>query len=85
MREDPTREPTRKALIMDLATEGQKAGMFGLYYLVRDMVVSFAALGGAWLWAVRPELNLLVAFGFGVIGTVWFVVYGKDSTEGKAG
>jgi MFS family permease len=78
-------EPTRKALIMDLAPEGQKAGMFGLYYLVRDMVVSFAALGGAWLWAVRPELNLLVAFGFGVIGTVWFVVYGKDSTEGKAG
>ena len=31
-------EPTRKALIMDLAPENRKAGMFGLYYLLRDVV-----------------------------------------------
>jgi MFS family permease len=37
-------EPTRKALILDLAPEDQKAGMFGLYYLVRDVIVSGAAL-----------------------------------------
>ena len=29
-------EPTRKALIMDLSPEASKAGMFGLYYLLRD-------------------------------------------------
>ncbi|HUU97997.1 MAG TPA: MFS transporter, partial [Phycisphaerae bacterium] len=40
-------EPTRKALIMDLAPEDQKAGMFGVYYLVRDVIVSIAAFGGA--------------------------------------
>ena len=73
-------EPTRKALIMDLAPEGRKAGMFGLYYLVRDVIVSFAALGGGWLWAVEPRLNLLVAFGFGVAGTLWFAMRGKDAT-----
>ncbi len=65
-------EPTRKALIMDLAPEGRKAAMFGLYYLVRDVIVAFAAFGGALLWRVSPELNLMVAFGFGILGTLWF-------------
>ncbi len=71
-------EPTRKALIMDLAPEDRKAGMFGLYYLVRDTVVSVAALGGALLWSVRPEVNLLAAFAFGVAGTAWFAWRGRD-------
>lgn len=71
-------EPTRKALIMDLAPVNRKAAMFGLYYLVRDVVVSFAALGGAWLWAIHPRVNLAVAFGFGVAGTMWFAARGRD-------
>jgi len=71
-------EPTRKALIMDLAPENRKAAMFGLYYLVRDVVVSFAALGGAGFWAIHPNVNLLVAFGFGVLGTLWFAWRGRD-------
>ena len=71
-------EPTRKALIMDLAPEGRKAAMFGLYYLVRDVLVAFAAFGGALLWRVSPELNLQVAFLFGVLGTLWFARYGRD-------
>jgi MFS family permease len=71
-------EPTRKALIMDLAPEDRKAAMFGLYYLIRDVLVAFAALGGAWLWLISPQLNLLVAFGFGVLGTLWFAWRGKD-------
>lgn len=72
-------EPTRKALIMDLAPEGRKASMFGLYYLVRDVLVAFAAFGGALLWSVSPELNLRTAFAFGVIGTLLFVWKGKDA------
>lgn len=71
-------EPTRKSLIMDLCPESNRAGMFGLYYLVRDIVVTFAALGGAFLWQRSPELNLLVAFAFGVIGTVAFAIFGRD-------
>jgi MFS family permease len=73
-------EPTRKALIMDLAPEGRKAAMFGLYYLVRDVLVAFAAFGGALLWSVSPELNLKVAFCFGVVGTLWFAWRGQDCT-----
>lgn len=71
-------EPTRKALIMDLAPEGRKAALFGLYYLIRDVLVAFAAFGGALLWRISPELNLKVAFGFGVAGTLWFAWKGRD-------
>lgn len=76
-------EPTRKALIMDLAPEGRKAAMFGLYYLVRDVIVAFAAFGGALLWRVSPELNLMVAFGFGVLGTLWFAWRGTSVSPTK--
>lgn len=71
-------EPTRKALIMDLAPEGRKAGMFGAYYLVRDVVVSFAAFGGALLWSLSPATNFLTAFAFGLVGTGYFALRGKD-------
>jgi MFS family permease len=71
-------EPTRKALIMDLAPEDRKAGLFGLYYLIRDVVVSVAAFGGALLWRHSPALTLATAFAFGAIGTLWFALRGKD-------
>jgi MFS family permease len=76
-------EPTRKALIMDLAPEGQKAGAFGLYYLIRDTIVSIAAFGGALLWTVSPQLNLWTAFACGAAGTIWFALRGRDLTGGK--
>jgi MFS family permease len=71
-------EPTRKALIMDLAPDECRAGMFGLYYLIRDVIVAFAALGGAVLWQISPEANLLTAFAFGLVGTLGFMVFGRD-------
>ena len=74
-------EPTRKALIMDLAPEDNKAGMFGLYYLVRDVIVSAAALGGAFLWQISPTVNLLAAAGCGLAGTIYFCVFGRDLKE----
>ncbi len=71
-------EPTRKSLIMDLSPESCKAGMFGLYYLIRDVFVAFAALGGAFLWQISPQTNLVTAFVFGIIGTVGFAIFGRD-------
>ena len=95
-------EPTRKALIMDLAPEGKKASTFGVYYLLRDIVVSVAAFGGAFLWdasvagrlfdilgfghtllpwlesVASPATNFLVASGFGLLGTLYFALVGKD-------
>jgi len=77
-------EPTRKALIMDLAPEGRKAGVFGLYYLIRDVIVSIAAFGGAFLWAASPKVNLLTAFAFGALGTIWFALRGRDLGKSAA-
>ncbi|MCP4666512.1 MAG: MFS transporter [Deltaproteobacteria bacterium] len=74
-------EPTRKALIMDLAPENRKAAMFGLYYLLRDVIVSVAAFGGAFLWQIGPTTNFLVAFSCGMIGTVGFAIWGSDLAE----
>lgn len=95
-------EPTRKALIMDLAPDGRKAATFGLYYLIRDLIVSIAAFSGALLWdastakliidtigtgqallpffdaITAPATNFLVAFGFGVAGTLYFAFFGRD-------
>ena len=71
-------EPTRKALIMDLAPEDKKAAMFGLYYLMRDVIVSLAAFGGAFLWMISPSVNFIAAFAFGVIGTTLFAMKGAE-------
>ncbi len=71
-------EPTRKALIMDLAPEDRKAAVFGLYYMLRDMVVSIGAFGGAFLWMISPTANFLTAFLFGLIGTIGYAIWGRD-------
>ncbi len=75
-------EPTRKALIMDLAPENEKAKTFGTYYLIRDIIVAIAAFGGAFLWGlgpnVGPTINFLVAGIFGILGTLYFLLFGKD-------
>jgi MFS family permease len=74
-------EPTRKALILELAPADRKAAMFGLYYLLRDVVVSVAAFGGAFLWRLDPAINLFTAFGCGVVATLWFAWRGEDEPE----
>ena len=71
-------EPTRKALILDLAPQTAKAGMYGLYYFIRDVCVSVAAFGGAFLWQISPTVNFMAAFLFGVAGTIGFARYGTD-------
>jgi len=78
-------EPTRKALIMDLSPDHCKAGMFGLYYLIRDVFVSLAALGGAFLWQISPQTNLITAFVCGIIGTLGFAIFGRDVPLPDAG
>jgi len=80
-------EPTRKALIMDLAPENAKANTFGAYYLIRDVIVSIAAFGGAFLWNLGPELgpltNFLVAGSFGILGFLYFAIFGRDLSQLK--
>lgn len=70
-------EPTRKALIMDLSAKGLEARSMGLYYFVRDLIVSFSAFAGGFLWKIDPALNLFIAFFFGIAGTLYFIFFGK--------
>ena len=71
-------EPTRKALIMDLAPENLKAATFGTYYLIRDIIVAVAALSSAYLWNISPGTNFMTAFACGLIGMILFAIFGKD-------
>ncbi|MCX7718709.1 MAG: MFS transporter [Candidatus Sumerlaeaceae bacterium] len=70
-------EPTRKAMIVDLAGDGVKASTVGLYYMIRDLTVSVAALAGYRLWVVSPDLNLWSAFACGVTGTIMYWVLSR--------
>ena len=72
-------EPTRKALIMDLAPENQKAAAFGVYYLCRDIVVSIGAFAGAFLWQQGPAVNFLTAAACGAAGTLFFALFGRNA------
>ncbi len=71
-------EPTRKALIVKLSPEGSQGSIFGAYYLFRDIIVSIAVLFSALLWNLGPNWNFLTASFFGLIGTIIFIIFGKD-------
>lgn len=71
-------EPARKALILDLAPQANKALTYGAYYLVRDTVVAAAALAGGLLWGVSPQLNFIAAFVCGLAGTAYFWFYCEE-------
>lgn len=65
-------EPARKALIVDLAEPHLRARSVGLYYLVRSLAVSPAALVGGALWTISPRLPFLAAAATGMLGTAVF-------------
>jgi len=72
-------EPSRKALIVDLARPDLRARSIGLYYLVRSLSITPAALLGGLLWRVVPLLPFVVAAGFGVAGAVVCALTVDDS------
>jgi len=69
-----TGEPARKAAIVDLADPGRRGRTTGLYYLVRSLTITPAAVIGGALWSVRPELPFVVAGGFGLLGALAFAL-----------
>lgn len=72
-------EPTRKALILELSDKSIQSTSFGLYYFIRDGIVAFAGFLGGVLWMKSPELNLFAAAAFGLIGTIYFALFGKSA------
>jgi MFS family permease len=67
-------EPSRKAMIVDFAQEGVRARSVGLYYLVRSLSITPAALVGGLLWKIAPQVPFITAAIIGMAGTVVFAI-----------
>lgn len=67
-------EPSRKAMIVDLAHENIRARSVGLYYLVRSLSITPAAAIGGLLWNIAPQVPFVTAGLIGVVGTVVFIM-----------
>ena len=65
-------EPSRKAMIVDLAEANMRARTVGLYYLVRSLAIAPAAAIGGLLWKFTPSMPFLLAGVVGLIGTIVF-------------
>jgi MFS family permease len=74
-------DTSRKALIIGYC-EPQRCGqMVGVYYLVRDLIVSVGAILGAYLWNLGPALNFLGAAALGLAGTIFYVKTIRQSRQ----
>jgi MFS family permease len=65
-------EPARKALILDLVPDAARARGVGLYYLIRSLAITPAALTGGVLWRIAPAVPFLLAGAIGLVGTAVF-------------
>jgi MFS family permease len=67
-------EPSRKAMIVDFAEPHLRARTVGLYYLIRSLTITPAAVIGGLLWNVAPEVPFLIAGVVGIIGVFVFAI-----------
>ncbi len=74
-------DTSRKALIIGYSDSYRRGQMIGAYYLVRDLIVSTAAILGAYLWKLGPALNFLGAAAFGVAGTIFYMKTIRQSRQ----
>ena len=75
-------EPSRKALIVDLAEPRLRARTVGLYYLIRSAAISPAAFLGGLLWRVAPPVPFAAAAAIGLLGTAVFVATVNEEGAG---
>ena len=70
--------PAHKALVVGPADEKTGGRVTGAYYLVRNVVVVPSAALGGWLYGISPTLAFASASVVGVVGVVYFVVFGRE-------
>jgi len=71
--------PSHKALIVGPAERGAGGRVTGTYYLLRNAVVIPSAALGGYLWEfLSPELAFTVAAAVGVVGTGYFLAFGRE-------
>jgi MFS family permease len=67
-------EPSRKAMIVDLAHDTIRARSVGLYYLVRSFSIIPAGVIGGLLWNIAPQVPFVTAGVIGLAGTLVFIM-----------
>jgi len=77
-------DTSRKALIIGYCPPARRGQMIGAYYLVRDLLVSVAAIIGAVLWKFGPSANFLGATIFGAAGTAFYLLALRRKEAGRA-
>ncbi|MFB6308806.1 MAG: MFS transporter, partial [Haloarculaceae archaeon] len=70
--------PAHKALIVGPAERDAGGRVTGAYYLVRNTIVIPSAAIGGWLYESNPELAFGVATAVGLVGTGYFLVFGRE-------
>jgi MFS family permease len=78
-------DTSRKALIIGYCAPERRGQMIGAYYLVRDLLVSLAAILGAWLWKLGPSTNFLGAAAFGACGTIYYIFTLRRDSPARTG
>jgi MFS family permease len=75
-------EPARKALIVDLANPAARGRAIGIYYLARNLSVFPAGLVGGLLWdRLGPAAVFYAAFAVGVVGFLFYAVWGQGDND----
>jgi hypothetical protein len=59
-------------MIVDFAEPHLRARSVGLYYLVRSLSITPAAVIGGVLWKIAPQVPFITAGVIGLIGTIVF-------------
>ena len=67
-------EPARKSMIVDFVQPEVCARSVGLYYLLRSLSITPAAMAGGLLWKLSPETPFVIAGVIGLAGTVVFAL-----------
>jgi MFS family permease len=62
------------AMIVDFAEPHLRARSVGLYYLIRSLSITPAAVIGGVLWTFSPDTPFRTAGAIGIVGTVVFAV-----------
>ncbi|MDJ1432559.1 MFS transporter [Halostagnicola sp. A-GB9-2] len=71
--------PAHKALIVGPAERGAGGRVTGSYYLVRGAIVIPSGALGGFLWQyATPELSFVIASIIGMVGVVYFLVFGEE-------
>jgi len=76
-----TGEPSRKAMIVDLAPKEKRGESVGIYYTLRGLAVMPAPILGGILWGINPQALFLLATVIGVVAILLLLTTVKEAHE----